>query len=476
MRTCLMAIIIMALFCTGIVRAQTIDCTVIGYLFNPDGSPAALAQVNVVSVVRRGPSAVLTPGVLNTDATGFTSFTAPRQSTVWIAATALGLRTPGDVAILIPEADSATLDILAQSARPPVSGFNLTSGSHPTLVLSLQDFGINLNIGPSPLPLKDPGTALGAVNSSSAQVDGARPSSDGIRQGLAAQQTAATSEDIVTTGSYRFQFPATSHGNAQWVSAETVGDASAADVHLAISSTPNPGSSRSNVVTSWGYNNNGDGVRVVAAEPALDYRIESFYSPSAGKEYMESHLQYQSTMGKVVRPFAVQIDRRTDASSVQIQTDGFSYLGPDETQYVKFMPHGVYFLNRTSLVSYVNSHPFLQQMNAAGNHFVNLAYLDSADRIQLGGGAAATDVVVSGSNLYVGSQSGVKLTNFGGAGLRLSGSNGGGAFLAGATIAGDPAPPTAGGWKMYAKNDGTGRTQLCVKFATGSPQCFARQP
>ena len=120
------------------------------------------------------------------------------------------------------------------------------------------------------------------------------------------------SDDIVTTGSYRFQFPATSNSNAQWMSAQTAGDASAADVNFAISEHAQPGAARNNIVTSWGYNNNGDGVRVVATEPALDYRIETFYSPSPGHEYMESHLQYQSTSGKILRPFALQIDRNTN--------------------------------------------------------------------------------------------------------------------------------------------------------------------
>lgn len=137
-----------------------------------------------------------------------------------------------------------------------------------------------------------------------------------------------TNEDVVTTGSYRFQYPEASRGNAQWLSAETVGDAWAADVNLAVSSTANTGSARSNVSTSWGYNNNGDGVRVVATETAL-----AFGNPSPGKEYMESHLRYESTMGKVPRPFVFQIDRNTDASSVGIQTDSFSYLGPHGTQY-----------------------------------------------------------------------------------------------------------------------------------------------
>lgn|SRR5262249_54880291 len=120
-----------------------------------------MAQVNVVSVIRSGPSYVLTPGVLSTDATGFTSFAAARHATIWINATALGLPASGDVAILIPDSDSATLEVLARSARPPVSGFKVISESNSTLTLSLQDFGISMNVGPSQLPSS---SGLGALS------------------------------------------------------------------------------------------------------------------------------------------------------------------------------------------------------------------------------------------------------------------------------------------------------------------------
>jgi hypothetical protein len=483
-------VLLIELCCAGSLQAQTTDCSVSGYLFNVDGSPARQAPTKAIAVVNSGPSFVLTPIALTTDVTGFTTFTAPRRSIIWIAATALGLAVAGDVAIVIPDADSATLDVLAQSARPPVSGFSLTSGHNPRLALWLPDVGINLNVGSMSLgSVKDSGTASSAADSSSGQMEKARPSSESVRSGLdttsSVQQAFARAaravapltinEDIVTSGLYRFQFPAPpngAHGNAEWVSAQTIGDASAADFNLAIASSPNSGSARNNIVTSWGYNNNGDGIRVVPTEPSLNYRIETFYSPNAGAEYMESHLQYESTKGKLLRPFSFQIDRNTNVSSMQIQTDGLSYLGPDETQYVKFMPHGVYLMNRTALASYVNNSVFIQQLNAVGNRFVNLAYLDGADRIKLGDGG--TDVVVSGG-LYLGSSGGTRLTDSSGAGLGLATSGGGGAFLTGTEVAAPPAPPAANGWKLYANDDGTGKTQLCVLFSTGPPQCFAKQ-
>jgi hypothetical protein len=210
MRTCLIVIFI-ELYCAGILQAQTGYSIVTGYLFNPNGSPSAQAQLKVISVVKNDSSFVLTPIVLTTDAMGFVSFAAPRLSIVWVSATVLGLIGPGDVAILIPDADSAMLSVLAQSAKPPVFGFNLSSGSSPTLALSLEDFGINLKAGAALpqttvetfdgrsgavtltssdistalnfMPL-DPGTVVGAVNASSATINDARLSSDVVRTSI----------------------------------------------------------------------------------------------------------------------------------------------------------------------------------------------------------------------------------------------------------------------------------------------------
>jgi len=53
MRTCLIAIIMEAC-CAGIAQAHAADSAVSGCLFLADGSPAALTQVNVVSVIRSG--------------------------------------------------------------------------------------------------------------------------------------------------------------------------------------------------------------------------------------------------------------------------------------------------------------------------------------------------------------------------------------------------------------------------------------
>ena len=67
--------------------------------------------------------------------------------------------------------------------------------------------------------------------------------------------------------------------------------------------------------------------------------------------------------------------------------------------------------------------------------------------------------------------------DFGGYGtdiLRV-GSDGAGTLLYGLEIA-EPAAPAANGWVIYAKDNGSGKTQLCVRFNTGAVQVLATEP
>ena len=41
---------------------------------------------------------------------------------------------------------------------------------------------------------------------------------------------------------------------------------------------------------------------------------------------------------------------------------------------------------------------------------------------------------------------------------------------------GDPAAPAAGGALLYARDNGAGKTQLCVRFALGAIQVLATEP
>jgi hypothetical protein len=200
------------LVCASItlVVAQVPQCAVSGYLYNPDGSPAIDASVNAVQVDRTGASYVITPIVLTTDRTGWTTFFSPQGSAVWIRAATLGLLMAGDVAVMVPNDVAADLNLLGQSAKPPVSGISVLPGPIPVMSLSLTEFGVNLGAAASAPVVEsfngrtgavtvtfsditnalsfspvDPTAVVEAVNASAATIDDARVSPNIARQNFA---------------------------------------------------------------------------------------------------------------------------------------------------------------------------------------------------------------------------------------------------------------------------------------------------
>jgi hypothetical protein len=43
-------------------------------------------------------------------------------------------------------------------------------------------------------------------------------------------------------------------------------------------------------------------------------------------------------------------------------------------------------------------------------------------------------------------------------------------------LAADPAAPAANGGRLYLKDNGSGKTQLCILFATGAVQVISTEP
>lgn len=52
----------------------------------------------------------------------------------------------------------------------------------------------------------------------------------------------------------------------------------------------------------------------------------------------------------------------------------------------------------------------------------------------------------------------------------------GGGFIQGTEAASDPAAPAANGYRLYSRDNGAGKTQLCVRFSSGAVQVLATQP
>jgi len=82
-----------------------------------------------------------------------------------------------------------------------------------------------------------------------------------------------------------------------------------------------------------------------------------------------------------------------------------------------------------------------------------------------------------GSAAIPGGTPDTRLTRAAASVLQLSASSAGsGASLELFESASAPAAPAANGVRIFAKDDGGGKTQLCARFATGAEQCFATEP
>lgn len=52
----------------------------------------------------------------------------------------------------------------------------------------------------------------------------------------------------------------------------------------------------------------------------------------------------------------------------------------------------------------------------------------------------------------------------------------GGSYIQGLEQSADPAAPAANGWRLFGKDNGSGKTLLCVRFASGAVQTIATEP
>lgn len=412
--------LILAALCVGCAAtrllAQTTDCVVTGYLFNTDGSPALNAQVHATRVERDGSTFRITPLVLNTDANGSVTLSALRGSMLWIAGSAVGSSQAGDVGILIPDNPTADLNVVGASARPPVSGFSVTDGLNPVMLLALPDFGINLSAAATPPPtsVQSINGRTGAVTLTASDIAatlvsvGGSSTASAPPTGLVYSTSAALSSlanaaaGKILTSSGVDDVPAWTStptlaidntGSGTFLKVAMSDHGAVGSYNFAVGYADNPGdASRGDHVFTAGFNTTPSGGPAQAGEPAFEWRIEDYYAPGGGAPgpYVEGHWQYYDATGSGFRPLAMQIDRnpgkyRTNAT-VNITSTGFSYLGMNGTQYAKFTAGELLLLNSMLVDSYTNNQGFLRQLNSRGDGFVRLPYVDAADRIRLGDG------------------------------------------------------------------------------------------
>src|SRR5262249_32164147 len=142
-----------------------------------------------------------------------------------------------------------------------------------------------------------------------------------------------------------------------------------------------------------------------------------YYNPLGTHSYMESHLQYVSATGTVIRPYGLQIDRDTDYTTIAESADAWNYLDRSaQTQYLKAMPGSFLLLNGMRIISFTTHHcTAFQMLNAAGTGSIRLPYVNNLDQTVVDADANGT---VFGAN--VDAQS---FSTGGKPGVTVSGSN-----------------------------------------------------
>jgi hypothetical protein len=148
---------LLGLCISGRLVAQ--DCTVTGRIFRGDGTPAANETVTVTKIEQNGTVVSSTATVYQSDANGYVTLAAPRNSEAWVQANNVPeLNVLGGVPLSIPDAPTAALETLWQLPDGVLS-FNGRAGD-----VTLQANDITGALGYSPV---NPNGIIAAVNGSS---------------------------------------------------------------------------------------------------------------------------------------------------------------------------------------------------------------------------------------------------------------------------------------------------------------------
>jgi hypothetical protein len=177
----------------------------------------------------------------------------------------------------------------------------------------------------------------------------------------------------------------------------------AGDFRISIQSTLNGfGSTRYDQVLSWSYNQNiATGNRVILTEHAMAWSIENYFVPSGSAQTTESHLQYISRTGTVIRPIIFTIDLPTDSITTELTHDSFfltqrggvsTFLAT--TSEIRILGAATQFRHDT------NNVPWFRQKNAAGNGYAPLVYLDNGDSLVLGSNTATPNMFWAGPGIF----------------------------------------------------------------------------
>lgn len=264
---------------------------------------------------------------------------------------------------------------------------------------------------------------------------------------------------------------------SEFLSARISDNGAVGHFNFAVGNAVNAGdANRRDHALTIGYNTKPSGGRLNTAEPCFEWRIEDYYKPSS-TAFLESHWHYYDALGNGLRPIAFQVNRSNGGyltdSTLALKGTSLSYLGANDTQYAQFTGSAFTLFASVPIIIDVNNASALKQKNAAGNGTIDLIHLGTGNDVIVGGSGQRNVVAVTA--LQVGSTVGAKLTDFAGQGLSLLRSDDTGAYLV-LKEQSTPGAASADTAKLYVKDNGSGKTQLCVLFSSGAEQVLVTQP
>lgn len=191
-------------------------------------------------------------------------------------------------------------------------------------------------------------------------------------------------------------------------------EAGAASWYEGLSATLFHGTRKDQVVTK-GWNFQPNGVRVSTSDAAIGDQWESYYEADATHKWVERHIVFIGSDGTYQRPMTMQVETRVgDANPIGYTNFG---IGADNIQFTPSTyscsananiaiinpaacTAAQLQINNSSIVRInTNNIQSLTQVNQAGNAAYSLAYVNSANTVQLAD--AGTTSQVNGTNIFV---------------------------------------------------------------------------